>query len=80
MVIPVLATTAVLCLAAAVSWGRSARFRHRVWRTLDSSDADEGAISLAWGVYRKDLHAASYQCTALLSGGQYQLLSVNEES
>ncbi len=58
MVIPVLATTAVLCLAAAVSWGRSARFRHRAWRTLDSSDADEGAISLAWGVYRKDLHAA----------------------
>ena len=50
MVIPVLAATALLCLAAALSWARSARFRHRVWRALDSSDSDEGAISLAWGV------------------------------
>ncbi len=38
-----MAVTAVLCLAAAVSWARSARLRHRVWRALDASDADDGA-------------------------------------
>ena len=63
MVIPVLVVTALLCLVAAVSWARSARLRHRVWRGLDASDADEGAIRLAWGVYRKDLHAATFVTT-----------------
>jgi serine phosphatase RsbU (regulator of sigma subunit) len=69
MVIPVLAITAVLCLAAAVSWARSARLRHRVWRALDASDADDGAISLAWGIYRKDLHAATFYGIAGVSIG-----------
>lgn len=58
MVIPVLVATAVLCVGAALSWGRSARARHRVWRALDASGADEAAISLAWAAYRKDLHTA----------------------
>jgi phosphoserine phosphatase RsbU/P len=69
MVIPVLAATGLLCLAAAASWGRSARYRHRVWRTLDSSDADEAAISLAWAVYRKDLHTAVFYAIAGVAVG-----------
>jgi len=69
MVIPVLATTAVLCLAAAASWGRSARYRHRVWSALDSSDADEAAISLAWANYRKDVHTASFYAIVGVSVG-----------
>jgi serine phosphatase RsbU (regulator of sigma subunit) len=69
MVIPVLVVTALLCLLAAVSWARSARLRQRVWRGLDASDADEGAIQLAWGVYRKDLHAATFYAIAAVALG-----------
>lgn len=74
MVIPVLVATAVLCVGAALSWGRSARHRHRVWRALDASEADDGAISLAWASYRKDVHAAALYLVAAVAVGAVALV------
>jgi serine phosphatase RsbU (regulator of sigma subunit) len=74
MVTPVLAATAALCLAAAVSWARSARYRHRVWRGLDTSEADDGARRLAWAVYRKDLQTAGAYAIAGVAIGALAFL------
>jgi serine phosphatase RsbU (regulator of sigma subunit) len=54
---PILALVALVCLAAAAVWGRSARYRHGVMRRIerDSDDADLQALSRS--DYRKDFLA-----------------------
>ncbi len=64
---PILAAVALVCVAAAAVWLRSARFRYRFLRRLearraserDSAEEVDTAITVARSSYRKELHAAS---------------------
>jgi serine phosphatase RsbU (regulator of sigma subunit) len=61
---PLLVVAAVLCIAAAVLWSRSARHRNRLWRKLVDASADGDGIALARADYLKDLHTASLYAVA----------------
>jgi len=66
---PVLAGVAVLCVAAAVVWGRSAlrlqRAHRRITARLQDGVGAESA-SLAWSAVRKELHTTVlYVCVAI---------------
>jgi hypothetical protein len=53
---PLLALVSVGCLAAAVVWGRSARYRQKLYRRLERESGDADLKSLALSDFRKDLH------------------------
>ena len=54
---PILALVALVCLAAAAVWGRSARYRHRVLRRIERDSDDIDLQELTRSDYRKDLLA-----------------------
>ena len=53
---PVLTVVGAICLAAALSWVRSARYRYRLVHRIDPEEAPD-AYTLAWSQFRKDAHA-----------------------
>lgn len=55
---PVLAVIALACLAAAAIWGRSARYRQKVLRRLETESGDSNLKSLALSDFQKDLHTS----------------------
>lgn len=55
---PVLALVAFGCALAAIIWGRSARYRHRVWRRLEADSGDGDLKALARADVRKDAHTS----------------------
>ncbi len=54
---PILALVALVCLAAAAVWGRSARYRHRVMHRIERDSDDIDLQELSRSDYRKDLLA-----------------------
>jgi phosphoserine phosphatase RsbU/P len=54
---PILALVALVCLAAAAVWGRSARYRHRVLRRIERDSDDIDLQELSRSDYRKDVLA-----------------------
>ncbi len=54
---PILALVALVCLAAAAVWGRSARYRHRVMRRIERDSDDIDLQELSRSDYRKDVLA-----------------------
>ncbi len=52
----VLALVSLGCLAAAVVWGRSARYRQKLLRRLERESGDADVKALARSDFRKDLH------------------------
>ena len=66
---PLLALVSLGCLAAAVVWGRSARYRQKLLARLERESADADLISLARSDLRKDLHTALlYTVLAVATG------------
>ena len=64
---PVLTLLGIICLAAALSWARSARHRYRLVGRIDPEAAPD-AYTLAWSTFRKEFHSASlYGLLALAS-------------
>jgi len=64
---PVLILLGIVCLAAALSWARSARHRYRLVGRIDPDTAPD-AYTLAWSTFRKEFHSASlYGLLALAS-------------
>lgn len=64
---PVLTLLGIICLAAAMSWARSARHRYRLLGRIDPETAPD-AYTLAWSTFRKEFHSASlYGLLALAS-------------
>jgi serine phosphatase RsbU (regulator of sigma subunit) len=53
---PLLALVSVGCVVAAFVWGRSARYREKLYRRLERESGDADLKSLARSDYRKDLH------------------------
>jgi serine phosphatase RsbU (regulator of sigma subunit) len=53
---PLLALVSLGCLAAAVVWGRSARYRQKVVRRLEQESGDADLKALAHSDFRKDVH------------------------
>jgi serine phosphatase RsbU (regulator of sigma subunit) len=53
---PLLALVSVGCLAAAAVWGRSARYRQKLYRRLERESGDADLKSLALSDFRKDVH------------------------
>jgi len=53
---PLLALVSVGCLVAAAVWGRSARYRQKLYRRLERESGDADLKSLARSDFRKDLH------------------------
>ena len=53
---PLLALVSVGCLVAAAVWGRSARYRQKLYRRLERDSGDADLKSLALSDFRKDLH------------------------
>jgi phosphoserine phosphatase RsbU/P len=53
---PVLAVAAVVCVIAAVVWGRSARYRLRLLRRVEAEADDADLETIARSDYRKDIH------------------------
>jgi serine phosphatase RsbU (regulator of sigma subunit) len=53
---PLLALVSVGCLVAAAVWGRSARYRQKLYRRLERESGDADLKSLALSDFRKDLH------------------------
>ncbi len=64
-----LALVSVGCVVAAAVWGRSARYRERLYHSLqrDSGDADLKALALS--DFRKDLHTTILYAVLALSTG-----------
>ncbi len=52
----ILAIVSLGCLAAAVVWGRSARYRQKLLRRLERESGDADVKALARSDFRKDLH------------------------
>ena len=64
---PVLTLLGIICLAAAMSWARSARHRYRLLGRIDPETAPD-AYTLAWSTFRKECHSSSlYGLLALAS-------------
>src|SRR5262245_43754970 len=55
----VLAVVAFACGAAAIAWGRSARYRFRVLQRVEADSGDKDAKALARSDFQKDFHTAS---------------------
>lgn len=55
---PLLALVSLGCLAAAAVWGRSARYRQKLYRRLERESGDADLKSLALSDFRKDVHTA----------------------
>lgn len=53
---PILAVVAVACAAAAVIWGRSARYRQGVLRRVEKESGDTDLKELLLSDFRKDVH------------------------
>src|SRR5262245_43074993 len=53
---PILAVVAVASLVAAAVWGRSARYRHKLLRRVETQSGDSDLKSIAQSDFRKDLH------------------------
>lgn len=53
---PLLGLVSVGCAAAALVWGRSARYRHRLWQRLQRDSGDTDLKALALSDFRKDAH------------------------
>jgi serine phosphatase RsbU (regulator of sigma subunit) len=53
---PLLALVSVGCVVAAAVWGRSARYRQKLYRRLERDSGDADLKSLALSDFRKDLH------------------------
>jgi len=53
---PILAVVAVASLVAAAVWGRSARYRFRLLRRVETQSGDNDLKSIAQSDFRKDLH------------------------
>src|SRR4051794_24654143 len=65
----VLAIVSLGCLAAAVVWGRSARYRQKLLRRLERESGDADVKALARSDFRKDLHTTIlYSVLALDTG------------
>lgn len=81
---PILALVALVCLAAAAVWGRSARYRHRVMRRIERESDDIDLQELSRSDYRKDLLATvlygslfvACAVEAVTSAGNAQLVLV----
>ncbi|MDE0928570.1 MAG: PP2C family protein-serine/threonine phosphatase [Acidimicrobiales bacterium] len=54
---PVLAVVGLICLAATLSWVRSARHRQRLVHRIDPQEEPD-AYTLAWSHFRKEAHSA----------------------
>jgi serine phosphatase RsbU (regulator of sigma subunit) len=73
---PILAVVAVACAAAAAIWGRSARYRQKVLRRVESESGDTDLKELTLSDLRKDVHttvlylvlAASSLAAAVVGG------------
>jgi serine phosphatase RsbU (regulator of sigma subunit) len=64
-----LALVSVGCLVAAAVWGRSARYREKLYRRLERESGDADLKSLALSDFRKDLHTTVlYAVLALATG------------
>jgi serine phosphatase RsbU (regulator of sigma subunit) len=53
---PILAVVALGCAIAAAVWGRSARYRLRLFRRIDKQSGDADLKAIALSDFRKDLH------------------------
>ena len=53
---PILALVSLGCLVAAAVWGRSARYRQKLYRRLERESGDADLKALARSDFRKDLH------------------------
>ncbi len=56
----ILLTLGVICLAAAVVWGRSARQRLKLVRRVESENVDTAVRTLARSSFNKEVHAAVF--------------------
>ena len=66
---PILALVSLGCLAAAAVWGRSARYRQKLYKRLQRESGDSDVKSLALSDLRKDLHTTVlYVVLALATG------------
>jgi serine phosphatase RsbU (regulator of sigma subunit) len=66
---PLLALVSLGCLVAAAVWGRSARYRQKLYRRLERESGDADLKSLALSDFRKDLHTTVlYAVLALATG------------
>jgi len=66
----VLAIVSLGCLAAAVVWGRSARYRQKLLRRLERESGDADVKALARSDFRKDLHTTClYGVLAIAAAG-----------
>ena len=54
---PVLTLVGLVCLAATLSWARSARHRYRLIHRIDAETSPD-AHTLAWSTFRKESHSA----------------------
>jgi serine phosphatase RsbU (regulator of sigma subunit) len=67
---PLLALVSVGCVVAAAVWGRSARYRQKLYRRLQNESGDADLKSLAFSDFRKDLHTAIlYGVLAIATAG-----------
>ena len=67
MLQPVLALVALASAAAAGIWGRSARYRQKLLRRIESQSGDSDLKSLALSDFRKDVHTTLLYALVSLS-------------